>query len=104
LLLKNVPELTVLEKMVLKNSDGKAKMVIYISAQPDPTASDEYEKEYYLIAIDQVQDGDQQTLDQFVIHKDTNQIFWNDGEKYITVAEWRKLSVKDPYWPNLFTK
>jgi hypothetical protein len=102
LLLKNVPELATLEKMVLKNSDGKAKMVISISTQPDPTASDKYDKEYYLMVIDKVQGDDRQTLDQFVIHQDTNQILWNDGEKYITLAEWREASIKEPYWPNLF--
>lgn len=100
LLRKNIPELDALEKVVQKNSDGKAKMLIYISAQPDPEASDKYDQEYYSMAIDQVQGDDQQTLDQFVIHKDTNQILWNDGEKYISLAEWRKVVAKEPYWPN----
>lgn len=104
LLRKSIPELDDLEKLVQKNSDGKAKMVIVISAQPDPTASDKYDQEYYLMAIDQVQGNDQQTLDQFVIHKDTNQILWNNGEKYITLDEWRKAAAQEPYWPALFAK
>ncbi|HYH02263.1 MAG TPA: hypothetical protein VEC37_04125 [Bacillota bacterium] len=102
LLFKKIPELNDLAKLVEKNSQGKAKMIVYISAEPDATANSVYEKEYYSVAIDQVRGEDSKTLDEFVVHKDTNEILWNSGEKYISLDEWRKDMAKEPYWPELF--
>lgn len=102
LMFKKIPELNDLAKLVDKNSQGKAKMILYISAEPDSSASSVYEKEYYTITIDQVLGEDSKTLDEFIVHKDSNEILWNNGEKYISLDEWRKETAKAPYWPDLF--
>lgn len=102
LLIKKIPELNDLAKMVEKNTQGKAKMTITIGAEPDATSEDKIEKEYYSVVIGQVAGEDEKALDEFVVHKDTNEILWNNGEKLITLDEWRKMIAKEPYWPDLF--
>jgi hypothetical protein len=103
ILWKQIPELKKLNEMVVKNNP-QAKMVVYISAEPDPGASDVYEKEYYKLAVDQVVGEEQENIDEFYVHKDKSTIMWTDGDEYLTVDEWRQQYAKEPYWPEFFTK
>jgi hypothetical protein len=103
LLIKQIPELKSLNDLIVKNNP-QAKMVIYISAEPNSESTEKYEKEYYLVAIGQADGEERETIDQFYVHKDNNTIMWTDGEDYLTLEEWRKQYTEEPYWPDFFIK
>lgn len=96
-ILKAVPELNGLTQRVEKR---QGKMVIKIAQSPQTDSEDKYEKNYYLISIVEINDGEGHELDQCLISPDAKEILWMDADedKYLTAPQWRKKIQTAPYW------
>jgi hypothetical protein len=75
-------------------------MEIKIVQEPQADGADKYEKDYYVMGIIAIKDGEENELDECLISKDGKEILWMDAEneKYLTVAQWRKKIQSAPYW------
>lgn len=90
--MSKVPEIEKWGQEIKQSSNGKSKLVVYIENEPNNSATDKYQKDYYTLYVGESQPDHTVNICRFLIHKDTKEIVVYDvvNDKYITLQEWRQ--------------
>jgi len=93
-LFNNVSELKQLGEDIEEKSEGKARLMMYVEAEPNAKAVNEYEKNYYQIYVGESHETHKVMVYRFLIHKNTKEILYIDPITFtpISLEEWRANS------------